>query len=177
MKIETERKFRVSSFTEVRKKLRALGAKCEAKGVEINWMLKLSGRLRKARASLRVRRSDTGHLTFKDPFPQQGVKRAREYEVAVGNSVANIDELVKIFGLLGFPVRFKYRKRREYWQLGHVLITLDTPPKIGKFVEVEAVKRADVFRIAQKLGLSFFRSTTKSYPGLLKEAGYKGEKR
>lgn len=176
MKIETERKFRVSSFTGVRKKLRALGARCEAKGVEINWMFKLSGKLRKAKASLRVRRSDMGHLTFKDPYPQKGVKRVREYEVDVGNSVANIDELVKIFGLLGFPIRFKYRKRREYWRLGHVVITLDTPPEIGKFVEVEAVKRADVFRTAEKLGLSFAQSTTKSYPFLLQEAGYKGEK-
>lgn len=177
MKIETECKFKVKDFARVKKRLRVLRATREESGVETNWILGVPRGRKSTKGSLRVRWNGKGQLTLKEHRRAKGVKEADEYQLDIGRSIRDVKELLLIFERLGFQVIFKYRKHREFWYLGYTLITLDTLPVIGRYVEVEARGVRRVFSVAELLGLSGAKRSTKSYVRLLKEAGYMGDRK
>lgn len=168
MKREVELKFRVDDFAEIRKKLKNLGAKLVWKGREEDWLFDTKDhQLQKRNVILRVRKSDGGHLTWKErpkKFVKAGVKMLHEYETAISDpSVA-----VFIFRRLGFGVWVHYFKHREHWKLPGAVVELDTLNKKFKFVEVEASRR-NIKLFAKKLGLDFAESTTQNYIQVLEK--------
>jgi len=67
---------------------------------------------------------------------------------------------------IGFFEVLYYTKAREHWSLPKAFIELDNLSG-KKFVEIEASHKR-LKELAQKLGLDFAKSTTKSYTQILK---------
>lgn len=125
--------------------------------------------------ALRLRRSRATELTYKGPkrHAGQGVKARLEINIPLPpGSADTVDELLR---LLGFHPVAVVRKRRRYYRLGDVSVTLDEVEGLGCFVEIEysgppgrdPVKAIE--EAAEKLGLSGRPRTTKSYLEMLLE--------
>lgn len=164
MKREIELKFYVDNFGPLRNKLQKIGAKRIWAGKEKNWYFDTPTQtLRKRRVAFRLRTAGDNKLTLKANGSRRIFKSVDEYEI----SVSDADETRKILEKLGFRIRIAYSKKRECWKYKKADITLDSLP-FGKFVEIEASPQ-QIRSLAQKLGLSFAESTTKSYIQLLRE--------
>ena len=168
MKREVELKFFVNDFARIRKQLKQFGAKLIWKGREEDWLFDTKDhQLQRRNVILRIRKSDTGYLTWKErpkKFVKSGVKVLHEYETVV------CDPPVGVFILqrLGFGVWVHYFKYREHWKLPGAIVELDTLDKKFKFVEVEA-SRKNIKSLAKKLGLDFVKSTTNNYIQILEK--------
>ncbi|MBI2122387.1 MAG: class IV adenylate cyclase [Candidatus Sungbacteria bacterium] len=164
MKREIELKFITHDFTPIRRRLRKLGAKLKWSGKEKNRYLDTREKdLLKKGIVLRLRIAGDHRLTLKANSTHHIFKSADEYEI----SISDAEETQKLLAHLGFQKWLAYSKTRECWKLRGADITLDSLP-FGKFVEIEA--SPDKIRaLAEKLGLSFVKSTTKSYIELLRE--------
>ena len=155
MAIEIEIKLRVPSHDPVRQALDARGAQCHGTAIETNYILDLpDGSLRASGHGLRVRRIDrdgktTATLTVKGPSQGGSMKTREEREVAVGDAIGAVEML----RLLGYAPILQYEKRRESWSLDDCLIELDTPPRVGLFVEIEGPSEKAVRSVQEKLGL------------------------
>jgi predicted adenylyl cyclase CyaB len=165
---EIEIKFRVKDFTEVRSRLKKLGAVLEWKGVEQSWFYDTPRQdLRAKGYNLRLRAWD-GHsymLTLKTkPRQEDGRYKIRnEHEM----QISSLDTAFKILKLLGYGERIKYRKFREHWKLRGASVELDTL-KGMHFVEIEAGKRR-IDELALALGLDWKQTVRKGYISILQE--------
>ena len=154
MAIETELKFRVHDFGPVRQRLKKLGAKRVAQYKEENTLFHTH-----PGHTLRLRKKNgCGILTVKGLKLPGRAKRRPELETLV-----LYKPLLKVLSLLG--IRIIYQKKREDWKYKSALISLDTLPKIGKWVEIEARSESTIQNIAKKLRIG--RGTKESYPKLL----------
>ena len=162
VKKEVELKFFVDGFTEIRKRLKKIGARLSWSGIEKSRYFDTPGRIIKKRgAALRLRTTNHSFLTYKEKVSKGKFKIADEYELEVGNP----RELAAIFKRLGFGEVFFYTKRREYWKLPNAEITLDSIPG-KKVVEIEASPSV-IRALAHTLGLNMARTSTQSYVKLL----------
>ena len=164
MKREIELKFITSDFAPIRRQLKRIGAKRTRAGEEKNWYFDTpKTNLRKKGVTFRLRTAKDHRLTLKANSTHTTFKSVDEYEI----SVSNAEETKKLLAYLGFYEWLAYSKTRECWKIRGADITLDTLP-FGKFVEIEASPN-QIRSYAGKLGLSFAKSTTKSYIQLLEE--------
>ena len=167
---EIEAKWSLSSRLDVyriRRRLRRLGAEPQAVRRETDIYLDNSSSLRKAGALLRVRmtqESATGLVTFKGPPEfEHGLKKRRETEVAV----AEVYDMLAIFGALGYHDVLTYTKRREPWNLAGVEILFDTVPA-GLFCEIEGPAEL-VRETATRLKLNIDISETRDYRTIVEQ--------
>jgi len=171
--VEIESKFRVASHDPIRARLVSLGATRVGEVVELNRIYdRQDGELRKGGCGLRVRsfRSGSdgarrGTITFKGPIQPGRVKTREEIEVEVSDAAATAVLLKR----LNFVTRLTYEKRRESWTLPPCKIELDTPPRIGFFVEIEGPDVASILHLQEKIGLPDQTHVRQSYVRMLWE--------
>lgn len=163
---EIEAKVRVGDLAAVRARLEELGACKRAGAREHNVVFDTRERsLAEADCLLRLRRHNTTVLTFKGPREDRAepIKGRGELEV----EVSSFETAASILKALGFEPTWVYEKDREKWSLDDALVMLDTLPRLGSFVEVEAPGEGRVRRILDMLGLSPQSCETRTYAEIL----------
>ncbi len=133
---ETEVKLQTTDLAAVRERLEALGARLKER-VEDETDLQFGVKddpEALAEKVLRLRiMGDGGMLTWKGPPEfERGVKNRQELQTIVQDAAM----MRQILDRLGYHVRLEYSKRREYWDLRGLTISLDELP-FGSYVEVE----------------------------------------
>ena len=155
---EIEQKYRCKNLSRFRIKLVHLKARFVKKGAELNEFWDLSGKLAQQKTVLRLRRhGKTSELTLKGPRLKSQYTKRIELETSV-----EYEPTRAILEALGFRLSRKYAKKREVYYLGKVMVTLDTLPKLGSFVELEG-SVLDIARAAKKLSLTDKDREEKSY--------------
>ncbi len=161
---ETEVKLRTDDFDGVRDRLAALGARFKER-VEDETDL-IFGSVRDPEALkgqvLRLRlMGEQGLLTWKgSPTFEAGVKGREEVQTEVSNAPV----MRTLLERLGYEVQLEYTKRREYWDLRGLTVSLDELP-FGRYVEVEG-DEAKLQAAIDDLGLADAERVTESYPQL-----------
>ncbi len=142
--------------------LRRLGASKIQSGKEYNELYDFNGRLRAKRSILRLRRwGKKALLTFKGPRLKSKYKKRLEIETSVDFKPARL-----LLKQLGFSILARYRKKREAYKWGRVIVTLDYLAGIGGFAEIEGKPRS-IEAAARKLGLSEKDREERSYLQIL----------
>ncbi len=164
--LEVEQKYRVTDIHPVRRSLKKMGAKLLASGQEHNELYDDNKRLRKKKQILRLRYHGESRawMTFKGPRLKGRYKKRVEIETPV-----SYEEAKRILVLLGFRMMSVYRKHREEYKVAAGKVYLDYLPKIGWFVEIEAMAGA-IRGIARKLGLGSALHEHRSYRRILEDA-------
>ncbi len=152
--LEIEIKFEIDK--EFREKLKQLGAKRVEKVFERNIVFDTKDRSlfkRKMLLRLREEKNEQGEcrviLTFKKPYNESSkFKEMEELEVYV----SDFDLMRDMLHELGFKKIWIYEKIRECWRYGNLKISLDTLPKIGKFMEIEG-SRDEILNFIENVGL------------------------
>ncbi|MBA2362247.1 MAG: class IV adenylate cyclase [Chloroflexia bacterium] len=164
MMYETEVKLATGDLAAVRARLAALGARLKER-VEDESDLQFGAKGDPEALADQVLRlriiGEGGMLTWKGPAAfERGVKNREELQTTVADAVM----MRQILDRLGYHVRLEYTKRREYWDLRGLTVSLDELP-FGTFVEVEG----DGSRIEQAvldLGLEAAARIEEGYPQL-----------
>ena len=155
---EIEQKYRSENISFFRSKLRHLKARFVKKGSELNEFWDLDDRLAKQKIVLRLRQhGKTSELTLKGPRLKSRYTKRIELETPV-----EYEPTRAILETLGFKLSRKYSKKREVYYLSKVMVTLDTLPKLGSFIELEG-SVLDITIAAKKLGLADRDREEKSY--------------
>jgi adenylate cyclase class 2 len=162
--IEREVKYLVDDFKPFRKKLAGLGCEFGPSFFEDNIVFDDDReRLRREGKLLRLRKSDTVTITFKEPVDRIRFKIMEEHEI----EVSNFEEAERIIISLGFRKAFRYQKRREVFISNDTHILLDETP-IGNYIEIEG-EEDRILELSEQLGLSPDRGTSKNYMELYEE--------
>lgn len=158
--LEIEVKFFITDIGAVRNRIKTLTPDFLGSTAETNIRYETEdcGLLRK-KSLLRLRRADRTTLTYKSEPPESSdeYKIHREYEVTVDDFKAMQNILVS----LGFHPEQVYEKKRESYQLGEVLLCLDTMP-YGTFLEIEG-PGPEIRLIAGRLGLKWEKRILMNY--------------
>lgn len=154
MQQEIEAKFLHQNHSEIRNKLKALGAVCEyPKTLIRRTVFDFPDRrllAKKAWVRLREELNGTVELMVKQVA---GEALGQTFEQPV---VVNDFEAAKKFLLsLGLEAKAEQESKRELWRLGSVEIMLDTWPWVKPFIEIEAPTEAEVKDLSSKLGLKW----------------------
>ena len=160
---EIEVKLKVDDFADVRARLDGLGARLKERVEDEADLLFRSASDPEALAGqvLRLRRfgESGGMLTWKGPpVFERGVKQREEIQTEVADAAATRALLER----LGYEVRLEYSKRREYWDLRGLTVSLDELPW-GSYVEVEG-EEAEIERAVSDLGLGEAERIEEGYP-------------
>jgi len=157
---EVEIKFRLGDLPVVRRKLRALGFRCQTpRAFESNTLFDFPGGLLRRRGQLlRLRQyGDSWSLTYKGKGHSARHKSRPETETRIADG----EKLARILEALGLAPSFRYEKFRSEWSDGSGLVVLDQTP-IGNFGEIEGSPRW-IDRTARALGLAPSDYITDSY--------------
>lgn len=173
MSMEIEAKVRVPSHDAVRQRLHALGATGGEVTHETNVFFDSpDGALRRSDRGLRIRTNrrpsgTTVVLTCKGPKVASAdhVKSREELEVQL--PAGSADAMTAVLIRLGYAPTLSFEKRRETWHLANSEVVLDTLPKLGTFVEVEADDAATVRHVLGELGLAAEPLVAESYIALI----------
>lgn len=161
---EIEVKFLVRNLQRLATQLASLGARLiQPRTYERNLRFdRPDASLRLARQVLRLRQDDAARLTFKGPGQAvDGIYIRQEIEFVV----EDFDKARSFLEALGYqPVMF-YEKYRTTYDLGGVLVMLDEMP-YGNFIEIEGDTTADIYTLADQLGLDKSRNICASYTAL-----------
>ena len=174
MAIETEVKVRLESAEAISRRLEALGARSlTPRHFEDNIILDFpDGRLRTARALLRVRTTDRGSwITFKGaPRPEGAFKVREELETGVAEG-AGVSQILERIGLVPW---FRYQKYRREFEVRHsaaaaavLHVTVDETP-IGAYAEFEGCEEA-IRATAAAMGIGEHEFLRDSYYALYVE--------
>ncbi len=157
--IEVEQKFRIINPSQIRSRLRSLGARLHHKGREKNALYDYRNQLRRKSSILRLRQiNGRGILTFKGPRLKSRFKKRIELELSVKAS-----KIRSLLRRLGFREIARYQKYREEYALSSKAhIMLDHLQGSGWFVEVEA-PADQIMKIASKLKLGQKDRENRSY--------------
>jgi adenylate cyclase class 2 len=161
---ETEVKLKTDDLEGVRRRLGALGARLKERvedETDLLWRSStdphaLDGQVLRLRLS-----GEAGMLTWKGP-PEfdRGVKKREERQTPVADAPAMREILTR----LGYEVSLEYSKRREYWDLRGLTVSLDELP-FGSYVEIEG-EAAQLERAVADLGLETAERIEEGYPQL-----------
>ena len=161
---ETEVKLKTDDFDGVRQRLQALGARLKERVEdETDLMFRsatdpsaLQGQVLRLRLTGRA-----GLLTWKGPPTfERGLKMRDEIQTSVGDAQAMRELLVR----LGYEVSLEFSKRREYWDLRGLTVSLDELP-FGNYVEVEG-DEAEIDTAVVELGLADAERVEEGYPSM-----------
>ncbi len=159
---EIEQKFRCADLAIIRKKLKSLKACLINQGFEQNELWDLNGKLLSKKSVLRLRRhGKTVELTFKGPRLKSKYSKRVELQTHVEYAPAKA-----ILTALGYKISKQYSKKREVYRLGQLMVTLDTLPRLGTFVELEGPVR-HIARAAAQFGFSDRDREERSYLAML----------
>jgi len=162
MVLETEIRFKVKNYRQLKNKLREVGAKIikKEKITDENFTLKTRN-FWKTVECLRIRsvgKSKEGILTYK-PSGKRYSKFLSVKEINV--HISDKEVLKKIFSYLdivSLPYASKIEKLRETYKLGKFWVAIDHVKNVGKFVEIEYLGsknvKKELLAIVEKLGLS-----------------------
>ncbi len=166
--LEMELKFRVDDFRDVERRLESIGVEPGDPIRENNLVLDLmGGPLREMDTLFRLRNCERGTLvTVKKPIPATALKVRHEQEAVLECSQ---EDALKLFGLLGYGVVYRYEKTRRECRIGKALICLDEL-WFGRFVEIEAESEEDVMKAVDVLGFDPAEGIRFSYAALEKDA-------
>ena len=121
--------------------------------------------------ALRIRVvGDKVELTYKGPKKrvEGGVKAREEISISIASQFEHAKMLLE---KLGFKEVMVVRKKRDYYNCGDVVVSLDQVEKLGCFVELEYRGRGNASsrleEVIEKLGLGGLERTTLSYLELL----------
>jgi len=175
---EVELKLKVRDHKPVRKALRKTQAEYLGTFIETDTFFDTrEGKFRRADSAVRlrtvrcVRRGATQAdvrpvLTYKGPRRRNTKLKTRQ---ELQTRVDDADALAAVLRSCGLkPVR-TIQKRRAVYRLGGCVVTLDTLPLIGCFVEVEGPDTERIVSLAGRLGLQDEHIST-SYLELLERA-------
>ncbi len=142
---------------EIRKKLKALGAKQFFKGevhaISYDYPDK---RLEKSGKMLRVRKAGGRiELCFKGPNESEKFKIREEIEVLT----SSFEDTIKIIESIGFKKFYERKKKRECYRLGSIKFDMDTYPGVPTYLEIEAPTTEEVAGYVKKLGYSMSQTT------------------
>lgn len=157
--LEVEQKYRLNNPVRVRGILKKMRARKIGDGPEHNEFFDKGDFFRRQKVALRLRRYGKGPavLTVKGPRMKSKFSKRLEIETAV-----DYDAAKALLAFWGCQRVMHYTKRRVTYRLGRALVTLDTLPNVGKFLEIEASPK-DIVRIAAKLGLKSSDREMRSY--------------
>lgn len=159
---EIEQKYRCASPAAFRARLRRHHACLVKKGSELNEFWDLNQMLARKKTVLRLRKhGKTAELTLKGPRLKSRYTKRVEFETAVDFTPTRA-----ILKTLGFTLSRHYSKKREVYQCAKVIVTLDTLPKLGSFVELEGSVK-NIAYAENLLGLSSKDREEKSYLQML----------
>jgi predicted adenylyl cyclase CyaB len=172
---EIELKFRVDDPGEMRERLVAAGARFASLAFEVNRIFDTRKRKLRAKAcGLRVRTSTFGderppeaRLTFKGPRGPGEFKSREELEVVTTDA----QTLIKILARLGYHEVIHYEKRRETWTLDDCEVVLDELPRMGWWLEIEAVSEQAVTDVRERLSLTETPPADKTYVAMAAKEG------
>jgi len=157
---EIEKKYRLKDPQSMRKLLRKLGAQKKQSGREENQFWDLEGGLEARKTTLRLRRHGSSSLlTVKGPrqSQRQNIDKRLEIEMPVDFEVTRA-----MLKALGFKPWLKYVKKRDLFQLGNVMVTIDDLGKHGWFLEIEGSIRS-ILTLEKKLGFTSADVEPRSY--------------
>ena len=161
--VEVEQKYRLKEPAKIRARLKKMGARKIAAGVESNEFYDRGGFLKKQKVALRLRRfgNQPALLTLKGPRIKNKFTKRMEIETPIEYATAK-----EILGFLGCRILRKYSKRREHYRIGRAHITVDFLKKFGWFLEIEAASKW-IQKIERQLGLTRADREERSYLQML----------
>lgn len=156
--MEYELKFKIKDAKAVLARLDRLGAR------DLGRRRELDIYIGPAERGLRLRKyGRRGLVTYKQLIPTREQAKVRR---EVQTEVADIEALIEIFRMLGFPERRRKEKIRRTFRLGRALVLIDRLPFLDQFVEIEAASVAVLHRTARKLGFDPAKGLCDSYDTL-----------
>lgn len=151
MQTEIEAKFLDVNHDEIRKKLKALGAKLEQP-------MRLMRRKNYDYNDRRLENEKTGWVRVRD----EGDKITLAYKQLedrtllgtkeVGLDVNDFEATCLFLENIGLEVQSYQETKRESWTIGEIQIELDEWPWVNPFIEIEAPDEASLKNVAAKLG-------------------------
>jgi len=161
---EIEKKFKLKDPQGMRRLLRKLGAKKKKSGREENQFWDFERKLEARKTTLRLRRHGLKSvLTVKGPRQAQGQDIDKRLEIEMPVDFEVTQAMLKA---IGFKLWLKYAKKRDLFQLGSVMITIDNLDKYGWFLEVEGSIRG-ILAMEKKLGLTSADVEPRSYLAII----------
>jgi adenylate cyclase, class 2 len=169
MSFEVEVKYRTTDHEQLARRLSELGALASAEiAQEDTYLAHPSRDFAQTKEALRIRRiGDDNRVTYKGPKRRGPTKTREEIEIAFDRGPHSHEQLVRLFGNLGFEPVAVIRKTRRSFHLrfqGHETeVALDTAEGLGDFAEVEAIAELEadlpatqnvVLELGRRLGLS-----------------------
>jgi adenylate cyclase class IV len=154
MQQEIEAKFLDQNHSEIRKKLKNLGAVCEYPETLVRRTVLdfPDGRLQSKRAWVRLREELDGSIELMvKQVKDDTLGQTFEQPVTVGD----YESAKKFLLSLGLEIKAEQESKREVWRLGSIEIMLDTWPWVKPFIEIEAPSEAEVKNFASKMGLDW----------------------
>ena len=151
--MEVEMKFRIEDLEDFEKRIRELGGTFVKEAVEEDLYFNHPCRdFSKTDEALRIRNGNT--LTYKGQRVDSQTKSREEINV----KIEDLKKMRKILEKLGFKFVAKVVKKRRYYRIKNVTVTIDKVENLGKFVEVECIGdyepcREEVFKVKNALGL------------------------
>lgn len=165
---EIEQKYRCKNLAPFRKKLTQLKAQLINQGFESNELWDKKGELQSKKSVLRLRRHGKRvELTFKGPRLKSKYSKRVELQTSVEYA-----PMRAILETLGFQIAREYSKKREVYQWGKLLVTLDVLRGLGNFIELEGSVK-EIARASKILGLSDKDREERSYLAMLFDKGTK----
>lgn len=166
---ETEIKFYVHNFDELRKKVEKITPEMKhfTRAHEKNLRFDdQHGLLKKKDQVLRLRRwGNENTLTFKDPKIKSKFKKRPELEIKIDKRMHTLQEAKKILEKLGFHQYMEYEKWREKFKFrfddSELEVCFDEMP-YGNFVEIEGSEK-DILEVTQRLGFEWKNSIDEDY--------------
>jgi predicted adenylyl cyclase CyaB len=156
--MEYELKFKIKDKKDILLKLKRLRAKDLGRRTEIDIYIGTADK------GLRLRKfGRDGLITYKRIVAKNIRAKVRE---ELETQVSDIDNLIEIFKMLGFPEVTRKEKIRHTFKLRDAFIMIDRLPFMGHFVEIEASSGAALNRAVGKLGFDPARGSCDSYENI-----------
>lgn len=156
--MEYELKFKIDSKKDVLAKLAGLGAKDIGKRKELDIYIGDSER------GLRLRKFGRSGLLTHKTIAGKNIRAKVRREIQT--EVSDIDNLIEMFRIMGFPERKRKEKTRHAFKLGDAFVMIDKLPFMGYFVEIEAASGAALNRAVKKLGFNPAKGACDSYDNI-----------
>ena len=156
--MEYELKFKIKNKKEILSKLASLGAKDFGKRKELDIYIGSADK------GLRLRKyGRKGLLTYKRLVDTKIRAKVRE---EMQTEVSDIENLIEMFKVIGFPERKRKEKIRHTFKLGSVFVMVDKLPFMGYFVEIEATSGDALKKAARRLGFDPAKGSCDSYDNM-----------
>ncbi len=177
---EVEVKISIVSYKEMEKKILNVGAIKINKEVQIDSYFDHPCRtFQETDEALRVRlrkplsreepgsSADLVELTYKGPKIDSTTKTRIESSVKLNDA----EEITSILENLGFKLVAKITKKRQFFSLSAITISIDDVEDVGLFMELESIANIDeidnarenIFTVVKELGLDPTQSIRESY--------------